>query len=181
MLKVKIILAGDSGVGKTRIFRSLFSMPLTEITHYVPTDAEFMSPLILGDDLELDIWDIPGLMNLEVPSTNFKNLGGAVVVFDVTRTFTFENTNRWLARIWQDSPGIPVILVANKADLIPHSYGSQQLIKQAEQFANRINSDTQYFCRFLSISAVESKYVYRIFSELFVAIQMTHKQHPELY
>ena len=48
----------------------------------------------------------------------------AVVVCDVTREVTFEAAARWKAELDQLNPELPVILVANKCDLLDDSTSS---------------------------------------------------------
>ena len=48
----------------------------------------------------------------------------AVVVCDVTREATFEAAARWKAELDQLNPELPVILVANKCDLLDDSTSS---------------------------------------------------------
>ena len=176
MKNVKIIIGGDSGVGKTRLFKGLFSMPLSDLSLYEPTYEAFMNPLLLEEGITIDIWDVPGTIDLTKKNVYFNNLGGAILVFDITRITTFDSINTWLSRIWQDSPGIPVVLVANKIDLLDTSHDGKTITLQAERLTTTINANTQFFCQLIQTSASKSKNSYRVFSKLLSAIKLPHKQ-----
>jgi GTPase SAR1 family protein len=88
MGRYKVLVAGPAQVGKTSIVqRSAFGIfrgqkPLTSL-------REFESTLIpdfahSGEDVELEIWDLPGQDCLPVVSDNFfAGAGGAFVVCDI--------------------------------------------------------------------------------------------------
>ena len=85
MTDIKIIIGGDRGVGKTRLFRSLFNMPLSDISAYYPTFEPNINKITLSE-LTLEIWDLPGVLSHELdehhkPNISFANIGGAILLF----------------------------------------------------------------------------------------------------
>lgn len=46
---------------------------------------------------------------------------GAIVVFDLTKSITFEHVTRWIKEVKEYSePGVSILLVGNKNDLDNH-------------------------------------------------------------
>lgn len=175
MANLKIIIAGDPGVGKSRIYRSLFSLPLPELNQYYPSQEPEIGPLILGD-IQLDVWDLPGSLDSNSAVNYLRDVRGAVLVFDVSRSETFANISGWIELVWSQNPGCPIIIVANKLDLASVTSDSRQTLEHAERLANSINARTHYYCKLVQVTATKPKNAFRIFSELFVAIQTVHHQ-----
>ena len=53
-------------------------------------------------------------------NTFYKGANGALIVFDLTRNYTFEEVQEWIYEFRQLSgPDLPFVLIGNKSDLIP--------------------------------------------------------------
>ena len=77
---------------------------------------------ILTKDIELDngnictlsIWDIGGQERFSfIRSTFYKGAAGAILVFDLSRTATWDEVKNWRAEVKQFAGDIPFILVGN--------------------------------------------------------------------
>lgn len=152
-------------------------MPLSDISAYYPTFEPNINTITMND-LSLDIWDLPGVLRSELQSNShanidFKNLGGAILLFDLSRINTYESISIWVEKIWTESPGCPIIIVANKLDLAPTNKDSKRMIQFAQNFVNKINKNTSFYCKLMEISAIKEKNAFRVFNELLVAIQFT--------
>jgi len=89
----KIILLGDSGVGKSNI---LYRFSKDEFSHEMkPTiSMEFFSKIIKigGKKVKLNIWDTAGQEKFKAVSKQYyKGACGILVVYDITRRQSFEN------------------------------------------------------------------------------------------
>jgi Rab-like protein 2 len=116
---VKIILLGDSAVGKSKLVerflindyeeRQLSTYALTMFRH--TTNFE-------GQDLKIDIWDTAGqeCFNNLHPSFYF-GAHACILVFDVTRKLTYANLKNWYKEMRTYCPDIPCVLIANKIDV----------------------------------------------------------------
>ncbi|CAF4854686.1 unnamed protein product [Rotaria socialis] len=111
----KILLIGDSDVGKasliTRFTNDTFNESLKPAI-----DVEFTTKLIVIDEepLRLQIWDSSGQEQHHIVS----NVQGIIMVFDVTKAESFENTKLWLQVIDQHSgENEKKLLIGNKCDL----------------------------------------------------------------
>ncbi len=148
-------------------------MPLSDISAYYPTFEPIINTITMND-LTLEVWDIPGVLrqNLESGATlNFSKIGGSILLFDLSRISTYESISKWVERIWTDSPGAPIIIVANKLDLAPLNKESKKMINFAQNFVDKINKNTSFYCKLMEISAIKEKNAFRVFNELLVAIQ----------
>lgn len=120
--KLKILLTGAAAVGKTslvqRFIKNKFAAnyKLTVGVDILTKDVEFKP----GEIATLSIWDIGGQQRFEfIRSTFYKGAAGALLVFDLTRDQTYQETRKWLAEIRQFTEDkIPFVFIGNKADLI---------------------------------------------------------------
>ena len=122
-LKVKIILVGNSEVGKTSLIRR-YVMDIFD-DRYITTLGTKVSKkrLIIKKnetdvDLTFSIWDILGQEEFSnIQAMAFKGAKGALLVCDLTRNETLQSITGWVTRVKEVTGEIPMILLANKADL----------------------------------------------------------------
>jgi small GTP-binding protein len=116
----KVVLIGDSGVGKsnilTRYLKDEFSLN-TKTT----VGVEFGTKKLEVDELKVkaQIWDTAGQERYKsITSAYYKGSKGALLVYDITKRSTFENVDRWLEEFRRNCDAdISIILVGNKCDL----------------------------------------------------------------
>ncbi|KAG2296062.1 hypothetical protein Bca52824_042731 [Brassica carinata] len=94
----KIVIIGDSAVGKsnllTRYARNEFN-PNSKAT--IGVEFQTQSMVIDGKEVKAQIWDTAGQERFRaVTSAYYRGAVGALVVYDITRSSTFENVGRWL-------------------------------------------------------------------------------------
>jgi len=119
-LNFKIIIIGDSGVGKSclslratkNIFESLYS----------PTIGfEFLTIFIKVDDkpIKLQIWDTCGQeVYRSLISSFYNNSSLAILVYAIDNEDSFSNLEFWLNELrTKGNPDINIFLIGNKADL----------------------------------------------------------------
>ena len=120
--KLKVLLTGAAAVGKTslvqRFIKQRFAAnyKLTVGVDILTKDVEFRP----GEIATLSIWDIGGQQRFEfIRSTFYKGAAGALLVFDLTREQTYQETRKWLTEIRQFAGAdLPFVFIGNKADLI---------------------------------------------------------------
>ena len=119
-LNFKIIIIGDSGVGKSclslqatkNVFESLYS----------PTIGfEFMTFFVKVEDkiIKLQIWDTCGQeVYRSIISSFYRNSSLAIIVYSIDSEASFSNLEFWLNELkTKGNPDINIFLVGNKADL----------------------------------------------------------------
>jgi small GTP-binding protein len=119
----KVLLIGPAAVGKTslmmRFVHNKFSesMQATMGVDYLSKEVEF-SP---NNTARLTIWDVGGQERFKfLRNTFYRGANGALVVFDLTRKYTFDEVKEWIYEFRQLSgPDVPFVLIGNKSDLIP--------------------------------------------------------------
>ena len=117
----KIILIGDSSVGKTSIINRYIDNKFTnkfESTITVETKKKLYQ--IDNDNIaELNIWDTAGEEKFRTITNQFyKDTHGALIVYDITNKESFERINFWLKDLIDFSPpDIIIYLIGNKIDL----------------------------------------------------------------
>lgn len=120
---LKIVLLGESGVGKTSIISQFIEQQFQEDIQ-ISAGGTFSSKVcIYGNNqiLKLEIWDTAGQERYRSLTTMFyKEANGAILVYDITRKESFEQIKEyWSVQLKESAPSdIIVILCANKSDLI---------------------------------------------------------------
>lgn len=118
---LKIILAGDSGVGKTNILAKFTRDYFSEDTK--PTiGVEFATKNIIVNKNKLvkaSIWDTAGQEQYSAITKNyFRGALGALIVFDITQSITFDSVDKWLNEVRSNAEkDVIIMLVGNKLDL----------------------------------------------------------------
>lgn len=106
----KIVIIGDSAVGKsnllTRYARNEFN-PNSKAT--IGVEFQTQSMVIDGKEVKAQIWDTAGQERFRaVTSAYYRGAVGALVVYDITRSSTFENVGRWLDELNSKSFRSPI-------------------------------------------------------------------------
>lgn len=117
---LKIILVGDSGVGKTNILgqfvRNEFN-PESKTT----IGVEFATRTVQIDDkiVKAQIWDTAGQERYHaVTSAYYKGASGAMLVYDITNSISFNSVRKWLKGIHDNADRkVCIMLIGNKCDL----------------------------------------------------------------
>ena len=139
----KMIIIGDSAVGKTCIFKKIISGTFTEKSiSTIGMDRRTLSFNIKnseGNDLEIDVqlWDTAGEERFRSITTSYyKASQGLLLMYDITRRDTFDNVENWIKSI-KDSLGeeekYVIVLVGNKIDLVKSNLDSREVtVEEAE-------------------------------------------------
>ena len=140
-LSFKIIVIGDSGVGKSCLTNRA-TTNLFEDTYNATVGFEFLSFNVKIDEkvIKLQIWDTCGQELYRSLITNFyRNSSLAIIVYAINSKDSFEDIEMWLRELRTHSnPDAKVFLIGNKLDL-----ENERKIKkeQGETFAknNKLN------------------------------------------
>lgn len=117
---VKIVLLGDSGVGKTSIVTQYVSGEIPETVN--PTiGAAFVTKdvSVSGSNLELLIWDTAGQeVYRGLAPMYYRSALIAFIVFDVTKQESFDSVSYWIKELRTNGEeNIIISIVGNKVDL----------------------------------------------------------------
>jgi small GTP-binding protein len=117
-LKLKLLLIGDTSVGKTSMILKYTDNKFPE-THIATIGVEYKSKTIYTDKykITLNIWDTSGQERFKSITKNFfRNTNGVLFVYDITSYKSFSNIKNWM----KDSEmyeKFDSIICGNKVDL----------------------------------------------------------------
>jgi small GTP-binding protein len=115
----KVVLLGDSGVGKTALVERV-TEDIFQNSHVPTVGAQFVS-LELGTAERkciLELWDTAGQeVFRSLVGFYARDAEGAFILFDVTNRQSFESLAGWLDFIRENSPQAILVVFANKIDL----------------------------------------------------------------
>jgi Ras-related protein Rab-1A len=115
----KLVLIGDSGVGKSCLLLRFADDAFTE--SYISTigvDFRFRTVKIDKKTVKLQIWDTAGQERFRtITSAYYRGADGIIMVYDVTTQDSFAHVNDWLNEVNRyASEGTCKLLVGNKSD-----------------------------------------------------------------
>jgi len=118
-IEAKIVLLGDTGVGKTSI-----ALRFTQDTFQVRTNptigASFLMKNIVVDDkkIKLQIWDTAGQERFRsLAPMYYRGASAALLVYDITSLVSFNKVKEWVNELRLNVPeDIIMVVVGNKVD-----------------------------------------------------------------
>jgi len=134
----KLLLIGDSGVGKSCLLLRFADRKYTE--SYISTigvDFKIRTIELDGKTIKLQIWDTAGQERFRtITSSYYRGAHGIIIVYDVTDHESFTNVKTWLSEIERyASDTVNKLLVGNKSDLT-----SKKVVdyETAKDFADKV-------------------------------------------
>ena len=173
-LSFKIIVVGDSGVGKSCLTMKGTKNHFEEC--YSPTVGfEFFTFNIRINDknIKLQIWDTCGQEAYRSLITSFyRNASLAILVYSIDNVNSFNNIEAWLNEIKsQANPETKVFLIGNKIDLEDQR---KITIEMAQTFSNEHS-----FNFFLETSAKTGFNAQNVFVEAAKELFLTHLEYKD--
>lgn len=158
---LKVVLLGESGVGKTSIISQLMEQEFND-EQTATTGATFSTKTMVFDNKGIcfEIWDTAGQEKYRALTKMFyKDAGAAILVYDITRQASFEELkNYWANQVRENAPKKIVLAVAaNKSDLIDTEQVDE---KTGRAFAKEIGAI------FKSTSAKNQKGIEELFKDI---------------
>ncbi|XP_075301160.1 ras-related protein Rab-13 isoform X2 [Opisthocomus hoazin] len=125
----KLLLIGDSGVGKTCLIIRFAEDNFTST--YISTigiDFKIRTVDIDGKKIKLQVWDTAGQERFKTITTAYyRGAVGIILVYDITDEKSFENIQNWMKSIKENaSAGVERLLIGNKCDM----EGKRKLAKE---------------------------------------------------
>lgn len=138
---LKIVLLGDSGVGKTALMNQYVNQKFCQ-QYKATIGADFMTKEIEIDDrrITLQIWDTAGQERFQSLGRSFyRGADCCVLMFDLTNTQSFTHLDYWYNEFFYtvQNPA-PFILLGNKLDQNQYRCVSQSSIKSWSLFKDNI-------------------------------------------
>ncbi|CCW71354.1 unnamed protein product [Phytomonas sp. Hart1] len=168
----KIIVIGDSGVGKSSL-----TVRLSEDVFYrdyastIAIDFRMHQINYMDKHVRLQIWDTAGQERFQSVATAFyRGANGVMLCFDLTHRPSFLHVEQWMERVKQQAlPGIPCLLIGCKID---GARTNRQVTKEeAMAWA------TQHKMSYIETSAKEKENVQQAFQQITKCIFDDMKDH----
>ncbi|WP_457558353.1 Rab family GTPase [Candidatus Harpocratesius sp.] len=119
---MKVILGGDTSVGKTTLVENFVNEKLNDdykSTIGVNIMTKHMNFPMWEINVDFSIFDMGGQEIFRpVRNSYYTGARAGFLVFDVTRPETFENVKEWYKEATSAVPDITLILIGNKIDLV---------------------------------------------------------------
>ena len=147
--EIKIILLGESGVGKTNLINILMGIPFNDNEKSSASNSYSEKKVTINNKLyKLNLWDTIGQEKFrQLTKIFYKDSKIVIFVFDITSKESFDELqNYWVRDVKEQigDDGIVKGVIANKMDLF---LNEQITSEQGEEYAKSIGA------KFLSISA----------------------------
>lgn len=119
-IKLKIMLIGDSNVGKTSLLKKYCDNEFSQT--YIPTigiDFQIKNLNINKKKVNVQIWDTTGEERYKILAKNcFNSSNGFIIVYDITNRKSYNNVNNWIEQINEFAPNhSKSVIFGNKNDL----------------------------------------------------------------
>ena len=118
-LSLKILLIGDSQVGKTSLLLKYTEHVFPE-EHIATIGVEYKDKFIVKDNynIRLQIWDTAGQERFHSITKNiYRNANGVLFVYDITNQESFNNIKNWIKDLQNVGNDIKGVIIGNKLDL----------------------------------------------------------------
>ena len=165
-LSFKIIVIGDSGVGKSCLTTKAVKNNFEEY-YQATVGFEFLTfNLKLNDNvIKLQIWDTCGQEIYRSLISNFyRNSALAIMLYSIDNKDSFLHTENWLSELKnQANPDVRIFLIGNKADLndsrvISKEEGENFKVKNNLDFFEETSAKTGYNARNVLVEAAKCLY-----------------------
>jgi small GTP-binding protein len=165
----KILLAGDTGVGKSSIASRFIDGDFNKFSNStIGVDFKTKDDILLDKiKIKYHLWDTGGHQKFSSIIQNyFTSIAGGIVVYDVTEKHSFHQVKEWVERIrganiYENNMEIPILIFGNKTDNNLHRKITTEM---GQDLAFELNTF------FYEGSALNDKNISKIFQQLGEAI-----------
>lgn len=150
---VRVVIVGDSGVGKTGLLRRYLNgyfdgktEPGGEYNETMGVDFGMKSVEIGGNRRKLQLWDTGGAEKYRnVVSHYLHDVNGVAIVYDVTDAASFQSVKEnWVPFVMKHAPhGARIVLIGNKADRPTSTHTVDAL--DVKNYVDSIGSAVDFF------------------------------------
>ena len=139
----KVMILGDSGVGKSSILAKYVHNTFQE-SYNATLGFDFITidKIIDGHPLRLQLWDTVGQERYRsLGALYYRGADACIFVFDLTNNDSFKNLDEWIKFFFSQLPeqkvdNFPVLLLGNKADITPHVISETEILNWSDKNKN---------------------------------------------
>merc|ERR1712228_488572 len=117
---LKMVLVGDSGVGKSCLLKRFASNDWDpKFISTIGVDFEIMTLSLLNKQIRLQIWDTAGQERFHnITTSYYRGAHCIMIVYDVTSQESFKNVRKWIEAVrTYANTDVSILLLGNKSDL----------------------------------------------------------------
>jgi len=155
---LKILIVGDSGVGKTSLVNRFVTDNFEDITEITSETNYSVKQLSLNSDstVSLQLWDFGGPLRLKHILNHYvMGARGALLLMDMTKELKIINILEWVNVIRMHDISLPIVLVGTKSDLKDAIVVSNDQIQRVREVFNVFN--------YTETSAKDSINIFKVF------------------
>ncbi|XP_062239060.1 ras-related protein Rab-19-like [Platichthys flesus] len=118
----KIILIGDSNVGKTCVVQNFKSGIFAERQqNTIGVDFTVRTVDVEGKRVKIQVWDTAGQERFRtITQSYYRSAHGAMIAYDITRRSTFDSVKHWIKEVeLYGATNVVLVLIGNKCDMEP--------------------------------------------------------------
>ncbi|OHT13625.1 small GTP-binding protein [Tritrichomonas foetus] len=144
--RYKVVLIGDSGVGKTSIVNRYIKKEFNDLVYTTIAGAGASATIKTENgEVQLEIWDTAGQEQYKsIVGMYFRKASAVILVYDVTNRNSYVNIKSWNDKIKEcTSSKIPLFIVGNKIDIQEQRCVN---ISEARELAERLGSRGYFEC-----------------------------------
>lgn len=153
----KIVLIGDSGVGKSSMVTWLLYRRAEEPNSATIGAAFYSKEFNMGNKkIKFNIWDTAGQERFRsIAKLYYRNAEGCFAIFDITNHDSFLNLSSWIEDYQKENDIMNLIIIANKTDLDTQKWQVKE--SEISQLAK------EYKCDYLLTSCINGKNINEAF------------------
>lgn len=167
----KILVIGDSNVGKTSMIRCIHEKRFSEQpSNTITTDLYGISNF--ENTVHIQLIDTPGNHTLRGSWQTLRKKAphGVLLLYDITNQKTFESMNEMYKHIKQDDKDFPVVFVGTKLDLLP--------LREVQSVSNLMKGMCSSDKNVIEVSSKENR---KVKEALLLLLGKIKKRHPKMF
>jgi len=160
-LTIKIVLVGNSKVGKTTLLEALTGTGVEGRGYSASLEIPLKQENSLRVNIIGRIYDLRSQRYFPyLHSLFYYGAKGGIIVFDVTNRASFEAISKWQDIIWGHAGNIPILLCGNKSDLRENNQNHVE-IKEVVKLTKKLSKNQIFKIPYIEISALKSIVAYQ--------------------
>ena len=159
IIKISIILVGDTNVGKTSIFKRYYKNEFKASKNAtIGVEFEAKEFKYKGQKYSIQIFDTAGQERFRSLTESYFHLGdGAFVVFDLTNKNSLISISGWIKNVIEKKPSVKMIILGNKDDLKD---------RQIEEYEINEILEENNISKYIRVSAKNGTNIEKAFEEM---------------
>jgi len=169
----KIVLVGESGVGKSSIMLKYVDDQFSEtFINTIGVDFKIKNIKVNDKNVKLQIWDTAGQERFRtITSSYYRGANAAIIFFDLTDLSSFACVPRWIEEVNRYTTGTVLYVVGNKCDMVSKIVIASEMINDLCD---------KYHIEYMQASAKTGENIDEIFDNVVIKIIANKMLHQNI-